>query len=114
MTIDCNMLRFLDNHSNTNTNPNENYARELLELYTIGKGPQIGPGDYSNYTEDDVASAARYLLVGKLENIEVVLAIPTVNTKLLIMTLTINNFLIILIMLLYQIMKKMNMKITSI
>ena len=37
------MLRFLDNHSNTNTNPNENYARELLELYTIGKGPQIGP-----------------------------------------------------------------------
>ena len=61
MTIDCNMLRFLDNHSNTNTNPNENYARELLELYTIGKGPQIGPGDYSNYTEDDVASAARIL-----------------------------------------------------
>ena len=61
MTIDCNMLKFLNNDTNTKNSPNENFARELLELYTIGKGPQIGPGDYSNYTEDDVAAAARIL-----------------------------------------------------
>ena len=61
MTIDCNMLKFLNNDSNTKYSPNENFARELLELYTIGKGAQIGPGDYSNYTEDDVAAAARIL-----------------------------------------------------
>ena len=58
VTIDCNMLKFLNNDTNTKYSPNENFARELLELYTIGKGPQIGPGDYSNYTEDDVAAAA--------------------------------------------------------
>jgi uncharacterized protein (DUF1800 family) len=28
-------------------------------LFTIGKGPQIGPGDYTNYTEDDIIQAAR-------------------------------------------------------
>ena len=36
-------------------------SRELLELYTIGKGPQIGPGDYTNYTEQDVAEGAKIL-----------------------------------------------------
>ena len=40
---------------------NENYARELLELFTIGKGPQIGDGDYSYYTEADVAAGAKIL-----------------------------------------------------
>ncbi len=61
MTIDPAMLRFLDGHSNHKSAPNENYARELLELFTIGKGPQIGPGDYSNYTEQDVMEIARAL-----------------------------------------------------
>ncbi|MEM6963646.1 MAG: DUF1800 family protein, partial [Bacteroidota bacterium] len=40
---------------------NENYARELLELFTIGKGDAAGPGDYTNYTEDDVVAIARVL-----------------------------------------------------
>ncbi len=44
------MLRYLDNHSNRKANPNENYARELLELFTMGAG---------NYTEQDVKEAAR-------------------------------------------------------
>ena len=44
--------------SNAN-NPNENYAREFLELFTITKGEQIGEGDYTTYTEDDVIQAAR-------------------------------------------------------
>jgi uncharacterized protein (DUF1800 family) len=33
----------------------------MLELYTIGKGPQIGPEDYTNYTETDVKAAAKVL-----------------------------------------------------
>ncbi len=61
ITIDPNMLLFLNGATNTLYSPNENYARELLELYTIGKGPQIGPGDYTNYKEEDVAAAAKIL-----------------------------------------------------
>lgn len=61
MTINPNMLIFLDGGTNTLYSPNENYARELLELFTIGKGPQIGPGDYTNYTEQDVAEGAKIL-----------------------------------------------------
>lgn len=61
MTIEPNMLIFLNGATNTLYSPNENYARELLELFTIGKGPQIGPGDYTNYTEDDVAAGAKIL-----------------------------------------------------
>ena len=61
ITVDPNMLLFLNGATNTLYSPNENYARELLELFTIGKGPQIGPGDYSNYTEADVAAGAKIL-----------------------------------------------------
>lgn len=61
ITIDPAMLRFLNGNQNTRTAPNENYARELLELFTIGKGPQAGPGDYTNYTETDVIQMARVL-----------------------------------------------------
>lgn len=59
ITFDNAMLKYLDNTNNNNNNPNENYAREFLELFTIGKGPQIAPGDYTNYTESDVQEAAR-------------------------------------------------------
>ncbi|PHR33728.1 MAG: hypothetical protein COA38_04760 [Fluviicola sp.] len=61
MTINPAMLLFLNGATNTLYSPNENYARELLELFTVGKGPQIGPGDYTNYTEDDVAAGAKIL-----------------------------------------------------
>ncbi len=61
VTVNPLMLQFLNGASNNYFAPNENYARELLELYTVGKGPQIGPGDYSTYTEDDVAAGARIL-----------------------------------------------------
>lgn len=67
VTINPCMLLFLNGATNTLYSPNENYARELLELFTIGKGDQIGPGDYSNYTEDDVAAAAK-ILTGYLVN----------------------------------------------
>lgn len=44
------MLAFLNNQQNVKANPNENFARELLELFTIGRG---------NYSEKDVKEAAR-------------------------------------------------------
>ena len=59
ITFDNSMLYYLDNGDNNNNNPNENYAREFLELFTIGKGPQVAEGDYTNYTEHDVIQAAR-------------------------------------------------------
>ena len=61
MTKDNFMLDYLDNAENTRWNPNENYAREFLELFTIGKGPQIGPGNYTHYTEQDVLEGAKLL-----------------------------------------------------
>jgi uncharacterized protein (DUF1800 family) len=61
MTLDGVMMDYLDNNLNTKNSPNENYAREFLELFTIGKGPQKGPGDYTNYTETDIQVAAKLL-----------------------------------------------------
>lgn len=61
------MLVFLDGRLNVKGSPNENYARELLELYSIGRGlegtlPEAAfPGDYINYTEQDVQEGARVL-----------------------------------------------------
>ena len=59
ITLDNSMLYYLDNNSNNKNNPNENYGREYLELFTILKGQQKGEGDYTNYTEIDVQQAAR-------------------------------------------------------
>ncbi len=59
--IDPAMLRFLNGNQNTKESPNENFARELLELFTIGKGPLAGPGDYTTYTEADVRAISRAL-----------------------------------------------------
>ena len=61
VTLNPAMLLFLNGNTNSVQHPNENYARELLELFTIGKGNQIAAGDYSNYTELDVASGAKIL-----------------------------------------------------
>jgi len=55
ITLDPAMLRYLSGYQNVKTSPNENYGRELQELFTIGKGPN------SKYTEDDVKAAARVL-----------------------------------------------------
>ena len=44
------MLVYLDNHTNRSGNPNENFARELLELFTLGEG---------HYTEQDIKETAR-------------------------------------------------------
>lgn len=61
VTINPCMLLFLNGATNTYYSPNENYARELLELFTIGKGDQIAVGDYTTYKEQDVAAGAKIL-----------------------------------------------------
>ncbi|OGX81035.1 hypothetical protein BEN48_07325 [Hymenobacter glacialis] len=61
VTVTPAMLRYLNGNQSTAGNPNENYGRELLELFTVGKGPLIGPGNYTHYTEADVQAAARVL-----------------------------------------------------
>lgn len=61
MTLDNAMLIYLNNTANSKSAPNENYAREFFELFTIGKGPQIAAGNYTNYTEADIVQAARVL-----------------------------------------------------
>ncbi len=61
VTIDSSMLYFLNGRDNSKEAPNENYARELLELFTVGKGPLAGPGDYTTFTEQDVSAMARVL-----------------------------------------------------
>jgi uncharacterized protein (DUF1800 family) len=44
------MLSFLNNQQNRKQHPNENFAREVMELFTMGRG---------NYTETDIREAAR-------------------------------------------------------
>lgn len=61
MTIDPGMLRYLNGYLNTKTAPDENYARELQELFTLGKGPG------SKYVEDDVKAAAKILTGYRLD-----------------------------------------------
>jgi hypothetical protein len=61
VTVDPAMLRFLNGNQNTRTAPNENFSRELMELFTLGKGPLAGPGDYTHFTETDVIQMARVL-----------------------------------------------------
>jgi len=66
--VDNAMLRYLDGYSNRKNAPNENFAREMFELYSIGKGPQIAEGDYTNYTEDDIKAATRVLTGWELDD----------------------------------------------
>ncbi|MGY3088458.1 uncharacterized protein (DUF1800 family) [Hymenobacter sp. UYAg731] len=61
VTVTPAMLRYLNGNQSTTGAPNENYGRELLELFTVGKGPLIGAGNYTNYTEADVQAAAKAL-----------------------------------------------------
>ncbi len=55
------MLLHLDGRLNDVGRPNENFAREFFELFTIGKGDQAGPDDYSTYTEHDIIEASKVL-----------------------------------------------------
>ncbi len=52
VTTDPSMLRYLDLATSTGQSPNENYSRELMELFTMGTG---------NFTEEDVRQSAKAL-----------------------------------------------------
>ncbi len=58
MNINPAMLRFLDGRENRAGNINENYARELMELFTLGAVDFAGE---DNYSQRDVSEAARLL-----------------------------------------------------
>lgn len=62
VTIDTAMLRYLNGYLNTKSAPDENYARELQELFTIGKDSQ------NLFTEDDVKKAAMVLTGWRTNN----------------------------------------------
>lgn len=53
------MLVYLDNNTNVVGRPNENFAREVMELFTLGIG---------NYTETDIKEAARALTGWNVQN----------------------------------------------
>ncbi|MGY0230479.1 DUF1800 domain-containing protein [Longispora urticae] len=58
MVTDPALLYWLDGQQNTRKAPNENLARELMELFTLGVG---------HYTEDDVRAGARALTGWKID-----------------------------------------------
>ncbi|AQG78414.1 DUF1800 domain-containing protein [Spirosoma montaniterrae] len=62
VTIDPAMLIYLDGRQNNKNAPNENYARELLELFTLGIG---------NYTETDIKQAAMALTGWRVNGLDV-------------------------------------------
>ncbi len=55
LTLDTSMLLYLNGAWNNKWAPDENYSRELQELFTLGKGPN------SQYTESDVQEGAKLL-----------------------------------------------------
>lgn len=86
VSVDNAMLVFLDGRYNVKGNPNENYARELMELFSIGRGlegnvpePEFD-GDYYYYTETDVQEGAKVLsgfnVDGSFSNIDIETGLP--------------------------------------
>lgn len=64
ITKDPLMLIYLNNELNVRWNPNENYARELMELFTMGPTNSDGQANYTETQPDgsgDIATAARML-----------------------------------------------------
>ena len=58
VTVDPSMLRYLTGESNVKGAPNENYARELMELFTLGVHDA---GGHANYSQSDVEQLAKAL-----------------------------------------------------
>ena len=75
------MLRYLDNAENAVGHVNENYARELMELHTLGVG--------SGYTQEDVEALAKAF--GKKLNKRVAFHVSTDPSLLAGMKVTVNG-----------------------
>jgi uncharacterized protein (DUF1800 family) len=65
------MMYYLNNQANSKTAPDENFAREVMELFTLGKDP------LSLYTQEDVVQAAKVLTGWRVKNLN---ATPTNTT----------------------------------
>ncbi len=72
VNIDPAMLIYLDGRDNQKTKPNENYGRELLELFTIGIG---------NYTQKDIEEAAKALTGWQVNGLKSVFNNNRFNTE---------------------------------
>jgi uncharacterized protein (DUF1800 family) len=59
ISVDPAMMVYLNNRSNVKKAPNENYAREFMELFTLGLG---------NYTQEDIKEVARCLTGWRYNN----------------------------------------------
>ncbi|MFA7273789.1 MAG: DUF1800 family protein [Crocinitomicaceae bacterium] len=83
--IDNAMLIHLDGYLNVKGSPQENFAREFLELYTVGKGAQVGPEDYTNFTEVDVKALTKVFtgwgLDSTYQTIDPITNLPTGKVK---------------------------------
>ncbi|GBD26639.1 hypothetical protein HRbin30_01979 [bacterium HR30] len=67
INIDPAMLWWLDGQSNSRRAPNENYARELMELFTLGVFDFAGN---KNYSQNDVTQAARMLTGWRIRELD--------------------------------------------
>ena len=73
VALDPSMMFYLNNQANTVTAPDENFARELMELFTLGKEPL-------RYTEDDVKAAARVLTGWRVNGLNTKTVTTDMNT----------------------------------
>ena len=85
LVIDNAMLLHLDGNLNVKGVPQENFAREFLELYTVGKGEKMSLGNYTNFTEQDVQALTKALtgwgVDPSFQTIDPVTNIPTGKVK---------------------------------
>lgn len=85
LCIDNAMLVQLDGNLNIKGVPQENFAREFLELYTVGKGDEVSLGNYTNFTEQDVQALTKALtgwgIDTSYQTIDTVANLPTGKVK---------------------------------
>jgi uncharacterized protein (DUF1800 family) len=85
LCIDNGMLLHLDGNLNIKGVPQENFAREFLELYTVGKGEEISIGNYTNFTETDVQALTKgftgWGIDPSFQTIDPLTTIPTGKVK---------------------------------
>ena len=70
------MMYYLNNQVNSKNAPDENFAREVMELFTLGKDP------LSQYTQDDVVQAAKVLTGWRVKNLNTVAPTTTYDDTL--------------------------------
>lgn len=70
------MMYYLNNQANSKSAPDENFAREVMELFTLGKDP------LSQYTQDDVIQAAKVLTGWRVKNLNTISPTTTFDSSL--------------------------------